>query len=85
MDNNKKTWSGRFNEPVSQIVERYTASVGFDQRLAEYDIQGSRAHAQMLATQGIITPKDLADIERGLNQVQEEIRNGNFVWLAILR
>ena len=84
MDNNKKTWSGRFNEPVSQIVERYTASVGFDQRLAEYDIQGSRAHAQMLATQGIITPKDLADIERGLNQVQEEIRNGNFVWLQQL-
>ncbi|MBX9636371.1 MAG: argininosuccinate lyase, partial [Nitrosomonas sp.] len=53
-DDTKKTWSGRFNEPVSALVERYTASVSFDQRLAEYDIQGSLAHAQMLAEQGII-------------------------------
>lgn len=80
MENNEKKWSGRFNEPVSHLVARYTASVSFDQRLAEYDIQGSRAHAQMLATQGIISPADLAAIEQGLNQIQEEIRNGNFVW-----
>ena len=79
-ENNEKKWSGRFNEPVSHLVARYTASVSFDQRLAEYDIQGSRAHAQMLATQGIISPADLAAIEQGLNQIQEEIRNGNFVW-----
>ena len=84
VDNNKKTWSGRFNEPVSHLVERYTASVSFDQRLAEYDIQGSRAHAQMLSTQGIINPKDLADIEQGLDQIQEEIRSGSFVWLQEL-
>lgn len=84
MDNNKKTWSGRFNEPVSLLVERYTASVSFDQRLAEYDIQGSRAHAQMLSTQGIISSKDLTAIEQGLNQIQEEIRSGNFVWLQEL-
>ncbi|GJL72809.1 MAG: argininosuccinate lyase [Nitrosomonas sp.] len=80
MDNNEKTWSGRFNEPVSHLVARYTASVSFDKRLAEYDIQGSRAHAQMLATQGIISQADLAAIEQGLNQIQEEIRHGNFVW-----
>lgn len=80
MDNNEKTWSGRFNEPVSHLVARYTASVNFDKRLAEYDIQGSRAHAQMLATQGIISQADLAAIEQGLNQIQEEIRHGNFVW-----
>ncbi len=84
VDNNKKTWSGRFNEPVSLLVERYTASVSFDQRLAEYDIQGSRAHAQMLSTQGIISSKDLTAIEQGLNQIQEEIRSGNFVWLQEL-
>lgn len=84
MDNNKKTWSGRFNEPVSHLVARYTASVSFDQRLAEYDIQGSCAHAQMLSAQGIISPTDLAAIEQGLNQIQEEIRSGKFVWLQEL-
>ena len=55
-ENNKKTWSGRFNEPVSALVARYTASIGFDQRLAEYDIQGSLAHAQMLSLIHISEP-----------------------------
>ena len=44
----QKTWSGRFNEPVSELVKQYTGSIGFDQRLARWDIQGSLAHAQML-------------------------------------
>ncbi|MDE2389317.1 MAG: argininosuccinate lyase, partial [Betaproteobacteria bacterium] len=79
-NNNKKTWSGRFNEPVSALVERYTASISFDQRLAEYDIQGSLAHAQMLAEQHIISNQDLADIQRGLQQIREEIRNHQFTW-----
>lgn len=78
------TWSGRFNEPVSELVQRYTASVGFDWRLAEYDIRGSLAHAHMLAAVEIIGPDDLAAIERGLSQIQEEIRNGEFVWLLEL-
>lgn len=78
------TWSGRFNEPVSELVQRYTASVGFDWRLAEYDIRGSLAHAHMLAAVGIIGPDDLAAIERGLSQIQKEIRNGEFVWLLEL-
>ena len=77
---NRETWSGRFEEPVSKLVQRYTASVGFDQRLAEYDIQGSSAHAQMLADSGIITAKDLAKIEKGLRQIQKEIHNGTFDW-----
>tara|TARA_B100000686_G_scaffold341898_1_gene420067 strand:+ start:7121 stop:8533 length:1413 start_codon:yes stop_codon:yes gene_type:complete len=81
---NRATWSGRFNEPVSKLVQRYTASVGFDQRLAEYDIQGSSAHAQMLAESGIITTKDLAKIEKGLRQIQKEIHNGTFDWLLEL-
>lgn len=55
-----KTWSGRFNEPVAELVKQYTASVGFDQRLAEYDIQGSLAHARMLGAQGIISLADVA-------------------------
>lgn len=81
MEDNKKTWSGRFNEPVSALVERYTASVNFDQRLAEYDIQGSLAHAQMLSEQGIISTDDFSAIQHGLQQILEEIRNQQFSWL----
>lgn len=80
MEKNKKTWSGRFSEPVALLVQRYTASVGFDYRLAEYDIQGSLAHARMLAAAHIIQPSDLEAIEKGLAQIQEEIRNGQFEW-----
>lgn len=80
MVNNSKTWSGRFNEPVSQLVQRYTASVSFDKRLAEYDIQGSLAHAHMLSSAGIISQADLASIMQGLNQILEEIRNNVFDW-----
>ena len=73
-------WSGRFDEPVADFVLRYTASVGFDRRLAFADIQGSLAHAAMLARAGIITPTDLADIERGLAQILAEIEQGRFEW-----
>ncbi len=79
-EHDKKPWSGRFSEPVSELVERYTASVRFDQRLAEYDIQGSLAHAQMLSRQGIISQDDLNAIQRGLSQIQDEIRDHRFVW-----
>ena len=61
-----EAWSARFSEPVSDLVKRYTASVFFDKRLALFDIQGSLAHAEMLAAQGIISAQDRADIERGL-------------------
>lgn len=76
----QSAWSGRFNEPVSALVKRYTASVSFDQRLAEHDIQGSLAHARMLAGQGIISHQDLADIERGMETILREIREGCFIW-----
>jgi len=75
-----KTWSGRFHEPVAELVKKYTASVGFDQRLAEFDIQGSLAHARMLGAQGIISAADLRAIEQGLEVIRQEIRNGNFEW-----
>ena len=75
-----KPWSGRFNEPVSDLVKRFTASVGFDQRLAEFDIDGSIAHARMLCAVEIINAGDLADIERGLAQIRGEIRAGTFIW-----
>ncbi|MGB8855587.1 MAG: argininosuccinate lyase [Burkholderiales bacterium] len=79
-----KTWSGRFAEPVAELVKRYTASVDFDKQLAEFDIQGSLAHARMLAGASIISKKDLADIERGMQTILAEIRAGKFDWLLDL-
>ena len=73
-------WSGRFSEPVSELVKRFTASVDFDRRLAEFDIDGSLAHARMLKACEIISAEDLAAIEKGLAQVREEIRAGTFTW-----
>ena len=72
---NKKntSWSGRFNEPVAELVKKYTASVSFDQRLAVYDIQGSIAHAQMLGAQKIISLEDVQSIETGLSEILKEI------------
>ena len=84
MQDKSKAWSGRFNEPVAELVKRYTASVEFDQRLAEFDIQGSLAHAQMLGEQGIISAEDVAAIQRGLAEILEEIRAGQFEWLLDL-
>ena len=83
---NKKdtSWSGRFNEPVAELVKKYTASVGFDHRLAMYDIQGSIAHAQMLSEQGIISQQDFKAIEKGLLEISEEIKAGQFEWLLDL-
>jgi argininosuccinate lyase len=75
-----KTWSGRFSEPVAELVKRYTASITFDQRMAEYDIQGSIAHARMLGAQGIISKEDVLAIEAGLAEILQEIRNGEFDW-----
>jgi argininosuccinate lyase len=74
------TWAGRFSEPVSDLVKRYTASVDFDQRMWRQDIRGSLAHARMLAKQGIIAAQDLADIERGMAMVVAEIEAGQFEW-----
>ncbi len=75
-----EAWSGRFAEPVSEIVKRYTASVDFDRRLWRHDIDGSLAHAEMLAHQGIIGADDLAAIQRGMAQIASEIEAGSFVW-----
>jgi argininosuccinate lyase len=75
-----KLWSGRFAEPVSELVKRYTASVGFDKRLAPYDIRGSLAHARMLRAAGILTRSDLYSIERGLAKIAKEIEAGRFRW-----
>ncbi len=78
--NKSQAWSALFSEPMSELVQRYTASVGFDRRLWRADIDGSLAHAAMLAAQGIIGGQDLADIRRGLAQIAEEIEAGRFEW-----
>jgi argininosuccinate lyase len=75
-----KAWSGRFAEPIDNLTQRFNASVDFDKRLAEFDIQGSLAHARMLARCKLIPASDLADIERGMAQILEEVRGGRFAW-----
>ncbi len=80
-DKNKgEPWSGRFSEPATEQVQRFTASVSFDRKLAEFDIEGSLAHARMLHATGIIGKADLAAIEKGLAQIRTEIRKGRFPW-----
>jgi argininosuccinate lyase len=73
-------WSGRFSEPVSERVKRYTASIPFDWRLAPFDIQGSLAHAAMLHKVGVLTAQDLADIRRGLGEILADFEAGRFTW-----
>ena len=73
-------WSGRFSEPVSDLVKRFTASVGFDYRLADCDIAGSLAHARMLGAVGVLTRDDLSAIERGMAAIRAEIADGTFAW-----
>ncbi len=78
--NPARAWSGRFSEPVTELVKRFTASVNFDKRLADVDIQGSLAHANMLAATGVISALDLADITRGMALIRAEITAGQFAW-----
>jgi len=73
-------WSGRFAEPVTERVQRYTASISFDKRLAEHDIRGSLAHARMLAACAVISRRDLAAIEAGMRTILAEVRSGKFKW-----
>jgi len=75
-----KAWSGRFAEPVDRLARRFTASVSFDRRLAEFDIQGSVAHARMLSRCGILPKADLEAIEAGMTRIASEIREGRFEW-----
>ncbi|MEY4652086.1 MAG: argininosuccinate lyase [Pseudomonadota bacterium] len=80
LDQKSQAWSALFSEPMSDLVKRYTSSVFFDKRLWKADIQGSLAHAEMLATQGVISQDDRAAIERGMAQITREIEDGQFEW-----
>jgi argininosuccinate lyase len=79
-DTAQKTWGGRFSEAPSKIAQEFNASWTFDRRLALVDIQGSLAHAAMLAQQGILTPEEEAQIRQGLQAVEQEILGGTFQW-----
>jgi len=75
-----KPWGGRFSEATDAFVERFTASVAFDQRLYKQDIRGSIAHADMLSKCGVISPKEFQQIRQGLLAIQDEIDQGKFSW-----
>ena len=77
-------WGGRFADGPDAIMEAINASIGFDQRMARQDIEGSRAHAAMLARQGILTDSDAEAIREGLLTVLSEIEGGQFVFSAAL-
>jgi argininosuccinate lyase len=80
LDKKSEAWSALFSEPMSELVKRYTASVFFDKRLWQADIEGSLAHADMLGAQGLISAADLASIRKGMAQIRSEIEAGQFDW-----
>ncbi len=82
--NSDKPWSGRFTESTDAFVEAFTASVGFDWRLYPYDIEGSRAHARMLANTGVISESECEAILDGLEQISQLAAKGEFDWSVAL-
>ena len=83
-DSSNKMWGGRFAAGPDAIMEAINASIGFDKRMAAQDIQGSRAHAAMLASAGIITDNDAEAIREGLLTVLSEIEGGTFQFSTAL-
>ncbi|MEE8620862.1 MAG: argininosuccinate lyase [Syntrophobacteria bacterium] len=75
-----KLWHGRFREATHQLVERFTASIRFDQRLYRYDIEGSMAHCRMLAQQGLLSAEEADTLIQGLSEILREIEHGSFVF-----
>ena len=79
-DEQYKPWKGRFSAATDELVELYTESVSFDQRLYDVDIRGSMAHASMLAKVGVLTDAERDAILRGLDGIRDEIEQGHFDW-----
>lgn len=79
-----KPWGGRFSEATDAFVERFTASVDFDQRMYHQDINGSIAHATMLANVGVLTNDEKQQIIEGLEAIRSEIEAGSFQWSVTL-
>ena len=87
MSNNKdqnKLWGGRFAEATDAFVQRFTASIDFDRRLFQQDIDGSVAHAKMLAKAGILTVDDVSQILDGLESIRQDIIDDKFEWSVAL-
>ena len=80
LDKKSQAWSALFSEPMNELVKRYTSSVFFDKRLWQADIEGSLAHAAMLAAQGIISRADHDAIDKAMAQIRQEIESGAFEW-----
>ncbi len=78
--NEKKLWGGRFKEETDKLIEQYTESVSYDKKLAPFDIAGSIAHVTMLGKQEILKEEEVSKIISGLNDILEEIENGQFEW-----
>lgn len=79
-----KLWGGRFTQSTNEFVEVFTASVGFDQRMYRQDINGSIAHAKMLAHVGVLTNDECQAIISGLNEIAHDIESGQFAWSTAL-
>ena len=75
-----KAWGGRFSQPTDELVEHFTASILFDRRLYDYDIQGSVAHCRMLAKCGIITDDEASVIMLALEEIKAEIEQDTFIF-----
>src|ERR1700710_3034667 len=71
-------WGGRFTVKPAELMQAINVSIGFDKRLAPQDLAGSRAHAAMLANQGVISKADEAQIQDGLNTIEAEMAAGTF-------
>jgi len=80
MKKGEKPWGGRFSEPTDRLVEAFTTSLHYDRRLYRCDIEGSIAHARMLAKQGIITKREATAIRAGLLAIRSAIEAGDFVF-----
>ena len=78
--NTKKPWQGRFSGKTDKFVEGFTSSIDFDNRLYEYDIQGSIAHSMMLNSIGILSDTELKKILLALEKVKKKIESGKMVW-----
>ncbi len=81
---NDKPWAGRFTEPTDAFVEAFTASIAFDQRMYKHDIMGSIAHARMLSKVGVLSPSECETIVKGLQDIEQDIEQGNFAWSTAL-
>ena len=75
-------WGGRFQKDMDDMVKKFNASIGFDQRMYQEDIQGSIAHVKMLAKQGIVTDEEAETIIKGLEGIRQDIADGKITFTA---